>query len=426
MKTKKILFVLLVAMITGSAVAQSQSEMQYARPNDKRGVNVFETSKEDTVGYDGVKVRVGGDFALQFQAIDHSNKDNTLVKLGSNFNLPAANLNIDAQLYDGLHMNLKTYLSSRHHNESWVKGGYLQIDKLDFIKEGFLEELMKVATIKVGLDEFSYGDAIHRRSDNARGIFNPFVGNYIMDSFSTEAFGEVTIQSNGFIGLVGLTNGKLNQNVVLNEGADNKLTFYGKLGYDKQIDDDLRLRLTASVYHNGGKTTGQYLYGGDRAGSRYFNVMADTAGAKTNFDGRFNPGFFQTTAFQVNPFVKFKGLEFFGIYEMVTGKIPPALQNSTLGEGEFTQIGAELLYRFGNDENFYVGGRYNKVSGKVAKQADEQEIDRLNVGLGWFMTRNILAKLEYVDQNYTGKGWEGSRFDKGNFKGVMFEAVISF
>lgn len=435
MKTKKLITFLLAAIFVGPLFAQTQSDLQYARPNDKRGINVFETSKEDTVGYDGVKVRIGGDFALQFQALDHSNKNNTLVKLGSDLNLPSANLNIDAQLYDGMRLHLKTYLSSRHHNESWVKGGYLQIDKLDFIKEGFLEELMNIATIRVGLDEFSYGDAVYRRSDNARGIFNPFVGNYIMDAFSTEAFGEVIIQSNGFIGLVGLTNGKLNQNVVLNEKSDNQPSIYGKVGYDKQLNDDLRVRLTASVYTNGGTTTGQYLYGGDRAGARYYNVMADTSGAKTNFDGRFNPSFFQTTAFQINPFVKFKGLEFFGIYEMVSGKTGMSLNNPELnmGEGEFTQLGAELLYRFGKDENLYVGGRYNQVSGKLSKNSGipgvavgEQDINRLNLGIGWFMTKNILAKLEYVNQNYDGKGWEGTRFEKGNFKGVMFEAVIGF
>src|SRR5690606_16968480 len=217
MKTKKILFTLMVAMFATPMFAQLQSDLQYSRHNDKRGLNVFETSKTDTIGFDGVKVRVGGDFALQFQALDHSNKHNTLIDLGTNLNLPTANLNLDAQLYDGMRMHLRTYLSSRHHSESWVKGGYLQIDKLDFIKEGFLKDFMDIATIRVGMDEFGYGDLVHRRSDNARAIYNPFVGNYIMDSFSTEAFGEVTIQKNGFLGLVGVTNGKLNQSVVVND-----------------------------------------------------------------------------------------------------------------------------------------------------------------------------------------------------------------
>jgi len=210
--------------------------LQFFRPNNKAGLNIFEPSKKNNVPFDGIKVRVGGDFAMQFQAINQTNTLDSLVELGSNFNLPTANLNLDVQLYNGLRMHLRTYLSSRNHAEAWVKGGSIQIDKLDFIKPGFLQGLMDVTTITIGMDEFNYGDAHFRRSDNARAIFNPFVGNYIMDAFSTEAFGEVTIQKSGFLGVVGITNGKLNQNVVVNANTDNKVSFFGKLGYDKQLE----------------------------------------------------------------------------------------------------------------------------------------------------------------------------------------------
>lgn len=425
MKINKFLTVLGLAIFATPLFAQLQPELQFFRYNDQRGLNVFETTKTDTIPYEGFKVRVGGDFALQFQALDHSNDANTLVDLGTNFNLPTANLNIDAQLYDGMRMHLRTYLSSRHHQEAWVKGGHIQIDKLDFIKKGFLEDFMKMTTIRIGMDEFGYGDAVYRRSDNARAIYNPFVGNYLMDAFSTEAFGEVIIQKSGFIGLVGLTNGKLNQSVVLPPGADNQVSIYGKLGYDKQLNEDLRVRLTASIYNNGGTTTGQWIYNGDRAGGRYYNVMRDTNGVGSDFDPRINPNFRQLTAFQVNPFVKFKGFEFFGIYEVATGLQPAAVANEQLGEGKYTQIGAELIYRFGANENLFVGGRYNTVTGEGNEQAENTDADRLNIGAGWFMTKNVLAKVEYVSQNYTGDGWDQRRAG-GNFQGIMFEAVIGF
>lgn len=426
MKTNKILITVLAAAFAGPLFAQLQPDLQYFRPNDERGLNVFETSKTDTVGYDGVKVRVGGDFALQFQSLDHSNQNNTLIDLGSNFNLPTANLNLDAQLYDGMRLHLRTYLSARHHQESWVKGGYLQLDKLDFIKKDFLKGFMDIATIRVGMDEFGYGDLVYRRTDNASAIYNPFIGNYIMDSFSTEAFGEVIIQKNGFIGLFGLTNGKLNQSVVINDKSDNQPSIFAKLGYDKQLNEDLRVRLTASIYTNGGETTGQWLYSGDRAGARYYNVMHDTTGAGSDFDPRFSPGFRKMTAIQINPFVKFKGLEFFGVYEIVSGTTPAALSNTALGDGSYTQLGAELLYRFGSKEQLYVGGRYNMVSGESTEVSKTNDIDRLNVGLGWYMTKNVLAKIEYMNQNYSGDGWNGSRFENGNIQGIMIEAVIGF
>lgn len=414
---------LVASLSTGAAFAQEdeKSDLQYFRENSKNGLNVFETKKEPKGSFDKVRVFVGGDFALQFQSINHSNKLDNLVDLGSNINLPSANLNINTQLADGVRLHLRTYLSSKHHNEAWVKGGHLQIDRLDFISEDFLDGIMNYTTITVGLDEFNYGDTHFRRSDNARTIFNPFIENYIMDAFSTEAFGEVTVQKSGLIGVFGVTNGKLNQSVVVNDKTDNKLSVYGKLGYDKQISDDFRLRITGSAYANNGTTTGTWLYGGDRAGSRYYNVMAQPAPAvKNDFEGRFNPVFKQMTAFQLNPFVKFRGLEFFGVLESVSN-------SEEEGDGQFTQLAGELLYRFGGKEQFYIGGRYNDVSGK-SKASDTSEINitRMNVGGGWFMTNNIIVKMEYVDQKYKSGYAETSKYNGGEFHGFNIEAAISF
>lgn len=410
--------VLLTALFIGGSLAgyaQENNGLQNFRPAGQDGLNVFEAPKNvEQPTFDGLKVKIGGAFAIQFQGLTQSNSADTLPELGADFNLPTANLDLDVQLQDGLRMHLRTYLSSRHHNEAYVKGGYIQMDNLNFISQGFLENFMKIATIRIGLDEFNYGDAHFRRTDNANAIYNPFVGNYIMDAFSTEVFGELTLQHNGLIGVVGLTNGKLNQSVVKKPGDDNKPSFFGKLGYDKQVSEDLRVRLTGSWYINKGESTGTNLYGGDRTGSRYYDVMED------NFtSGRFNPRFKEITAIQINPFIKFNGLEFFGVYEI-------ANNSKDQDEGSFTQLGAELLYRFGSKEQIYVGGRYNQVSGEQIKGAPTKEINRINIGGGWFMTKNVVAKLEYVNQKYEGAGHNGTKYQGGEFKGVMLEAAISF
>ncbi|MEH6765720.1 MAG: hypothetical protein V7655_14545 [Aequorivita antarctica] len=422
--------VLLSICIFAISLNAQQKQLQYFRSNDQNGLNVFETPKTDTVTFHGVRVRVGGDFAMQFQALSQENDANNLVDLGTDFNLPTANLNLDVQLIDGVRMHLGTYLSSQHHQETWVKGGHIQIDKLDFVSPGFLEGLMNYTTIRIGLDEFNYGDAHFRRTDNARAIFNPFVGNYIMDSFSTEAFGEVSVQNSGLIALVGVTNGKLNQNVIKNDNSDNKPSFYAKLGVDKQLKSDLRVRLTGSIYTNHGTTSGTWLYGGDRAGSRYYKVLHTLPDADGNteggeFEGRYNARFKKLTAIQVNPFVKFKGLEFFGIFEVASGSNEITSPTADK-EGSFTQLAAELIYRFGNDENFYVGGRYNTVKGKTLESAtDDLEINRFNIGGGWFLSKNIVVKAEYMNQEYAGNAWSG-RFKGAKFDGFNLEAAISF
>ena len=409
-------------VFVSTLVIAQQPAVQYFRQNDKAGVNVFETPKNDSVPFEGIKVRVGGAFALQFQGLEHTCKaDSLLVPITNNFNLPTANLDLDVQLADGVRMHLRTYLSSRHHNETYVKGGYLQIDKLDFIKKGFLEGFMKYATIKVGQMENNYGDSHFRRSDNGHALYNPFVGNYIMDAFTTEIGGELYYQRNGFLIMAGMTNGRLNQDV---SNTTSKPAILGKLGYDKQFNADFRFRLTGSIYTVNG-TKGVYLYGGDRAGSRYYNVM-DEIGTTNDFSGRINPALkTDMTSIMINPFIKFKGLEFFGLYEMANGRDDVADKAFT-GNRSWTQIGAELLFRFGKEEQFYVGGRYNSVSGQLpGVETNKVTVDRINGGLGWFMTKNILAKVEYVTQSY--KDYPvGNILEDGKFSGVMIEAVIAF
>lgn len=413
------LAVLLLIGLNIYAQKNNRSLDNYREP-DKNGINVFEAPKDTLSTFDNVKVRIGGSSTLQFQALDHENSGVAdLIDIGYNFNLATANLDLDVALYDGVRMHLRTYLSSRHHPEPYVKGGYFQIDKLDFIKEGFMEDFMKYTTIKVGHMENNYGDAHFRRSDNAQAIYNPFVGNLIMDAFTTEVGAELYYRRNGFIGMIGFTNGKLNQAV--NNPDTGGASFLAKLGYDNQINDDLRLRLTGSLYNTGQVAT-SYLYSADRAGSRYYLVLENPAATTSSAfrSGRYNPNLKnKITAIMFNPFLKYKGLEFFGTIETSKGKADTEVEERTA-----KQFAGELIYRFGNTENFYIGGRYNKVDAEDPSGSDI-EISRLQLGAGWFMTKNILLKAEYVNQKYDGFA-AGTILEDGKFNGLMAEAVISF
>lgn len=416
--TKTLLTVVAFLFVTAGAYAQQNRDLQYFRAPDKTGLNVFETPKETDVEFDELNFRIGGANTLQFQSLTQSGSSEELADLLPNFNLATSNLDFDVQLDRGLRMHLRTYLSSRHHAEAWVKGGYMQVDRLDFIREGFLDNLMDKVTIKVGHMEVNYGDAHFRRTDNGQAIYNPFVGNYIMDSFTTEVAGEVYYKNNGLLAMVGVTNGKLNQNT--KKGAVNtKAGFLGKLGYDKQVNEDLRLRLTGSVYSIS-QAASLYLYTGDRAGSRYYDIFEDN-----RMSGRVGPDFSiggvggEMTSFMFNPFVKYQGLEVFGIIESTTG-------NALNGEDSrtYNQYAVEALYRFGANENIYFGGRYNLVSGEQ-RGGNDIDVERINIGGGWFLTNNVLAKLEYVNQSYDGYE-AGDLRENGEFDGVMLEAVISF
>lgn len=435
---KNILGIALVALVGFTTNAQ---EIQYFRQAGYNGLNVFETKKDNDVDFTKLRVKVGGDFAIQFQAVDHSNDANNLAPIGGNVNLPTANLNFDVQLADGVRMHLRTFLSARHHNEAWVKGGYVQMDKLNFIKEDFLKGVMDIATLRVGVDQLNYGDAHFRRTDNAMAIYNPFVGNYLMDAYTVEPFIEINLQPKDYIFVLGLSNGLLNPTVdqtVTGYGStaivgerDLKATFYGKAGIDKQVNETLRVRLTGSFIREGGYNNGDHLYSGDRAGSRYYNIFNVNNGGNLvssgDFSGRFTPGFKNNTSYQINPFIQYKGLEFFGIFENSKGN---RVEGNT--KGSFTQLGTELLYRFGEQSQFYVAGRYNSVKGNAGYAAgttkpNDQEVTRTNIGAGWFMTKNVLMKAEYVNQSYNSDTTVWSNTLSGaEMNGLVIEAVISF
>jgi len=429
----KVLLAAFALSASGPVFAQ-QAEIQYFRPYDQKGIHMFETPKEDTVEFKGLAVRVGGHFSQTFQGISHSNMADTnaayrLKEITPGFNLATANLNIDVQLADGVRLNLVTYLSSRHHAETWVKAGFIQFDKLTFLNSAVVDNAMQYLTIRAGQMQMNYGDAQFRRSDNGNGIYSPFVGNIILDAFDTQIGTEIVFQNKGWLGMVAVTSGE-NKGLVtpgpnqVNDPNQNKApAIYLKAGYDKQMNEDFRLRLTGSMYTTASSAR-NYLYDGDRAGSRYYLVMENIAASTANphYSGHFIPGYNdQVTAIMINPFVKYKGLEFFGTFETANGR-----SHNEIDTRPVQQLAGELIYRFGGNEKVFVGGRYNKVTGTLAgAAAQEIDIDRIQIGAGWFLTPNILLKGEYVSQNYNGFP-TANRFAGGTFNGFMLEAAVGF
>ena len=422
-------------LLSPLAMQGQQAKIQNWRPYDQRGINVFESPKDSVSSFDGLKVRIGAGFTQQFQSLKHSNTAGSPAlypRLKPGFNLAQANLNIDVQLADGIALNLVTYLSSRHHNEAWVKGGYIQFDKVPF-KGKIWDDIFKVVTLKVGHMEVNYGDQHFRRSDGGQTLYNPFIENYIMDAFATEIGAEVILRKNGFTGVFSATNGLINGGVQapLEPGSTTQTykrnpSLIGKLAYDNQFTENVRMRVAGSVYHNSssGRST---LYAGDRTGSNYFFAM-DPAGATAaaNFtSGRVSPNFTnQITALQFNALLKVYGFELFGTYENAQGR---TINEKVAGtpKRNVTQIAIDGIYRIGTKENIFLGVRYNQVKGELINATTEQTVDRVAFGGGWFLTKNILLKGEYVNQNYKGYA-TGHILNGGNFKGAVIQAVVGF
>ena len=404
------------------------AEIQYIRYADQRGLNVFESPKIAGAEYTGMKISWGGAFAQQYQNLTHQNSAapklvagvnaNQLIAIGQGFNNADANLFLNVQLARGIRVAVETYASARHHQETWVKDGYFLIDGSP-IENKLLDKIMEVATLKVGHFEVNYGDEHFRRSDNGQTIYNPFIGNFVIDAFTTEIGAEAYLRHSGYMAMLGITGGEVHGQVTA--PGQRGPTYLVKVGVDKKPLDNVRVRLTGSMYKTD-RSASNTLTSGDRGGSRYYDVLENSASTETAnaWSGAIQSGMRDyVTAFVINPFVKVGGVELFGNVETMTGAAITELQRRTL-----RQLVGEGLYRFAG-EKLYVGGRYNTVKGQLQGIATDISVNRSQLGGGWFVTPNVLAKMEYVNQKYNDFPTTDIR-NGGQFKGVMIEGVVSF
>ena len=415
---------------TVPASSSESAGLQYFRPRDFSGLNMFEPPKEDTGTFEGKKLFWGFGFAQQFQGLKHRNtadpkpvgtpavNANQLIEIGNGFNNANANLYLDAQIAHGMRVALTAYLSSRHHTETWVKDGYLQIDASP-VDIDALKAIMEHLTLRVGHFEVNYGDAHFRRSDNGNAFFNPFVGNLILDAFTTEIGAEAYARTGGFLAMAGVTGGEIRGQV--QKPKERSASYLGKLGYDRQLTQAVRMRLTGSFYTNK-QAVSSTLYTGSRAGSRYYSVLENVQSTESAqaWSGDVQPGFKnRVTAWVVNPFIKVRGLELFGNVEQAKGRTTGELTDRT-----WNQYAGEGLYRF-FDEKLYVGGRYNVAEGALAGITGDVKVERMQGAGGWFVTPNVLAKIEIVRENYLRFPASDIR-NGGRFDGFMIEGAVNF
>jgi len=409
-----------------------QVELQNYRPEDKRGINIFEAPKDESVEYTGFKLQFGAAFTQQLQGLDHSNtaaakpvttngvttNPNQLIRIGHGPNNATANIYLNAQLARGIRVAMTTYSSARHHQETWVKDGYLLVDASPIDWQP-LNDIMKYVSIRAGHFEINYGDAHFRRTDNGNSIRNALVGNYIMDAFTTEVGAEVYVRANGFLAMGGMTGGESRGMITQPERREPSYLLKG--GFDKKFGD-VRFRLTGSEYATASSVSNT-LFSGDRAGSRYYDVLENTSSTETAqaWSGSMQPGLKNSIhSVVVNPFLEYKGLEFFGNFERATGRAQAETANRV-----WRQNVGEVVYRFLADQRLYVAARYNTVNGQLAVGQPDVTVNRTQAGGGWFLTPNILLKGEYVTQKYLDFPVSDIR-NGGKFNGFMIEGAVAF
>lgn len=410
-------------------------------------VQTFEPAK-DTSAFSGKpEVSFATDLSFYFQGLSTAVPGGTTTNgaaytaignIESGLILPTANFDISAKILSGFNVKLQTMLASHHHNETYVKGGYATIDNLDFIAPGFLSSVMQNATLKIGVNDINYGDDQYRRTDNANVMKNPFINNLAVEGYLQGTHVEFLyrLPSLNAFAMVGITNGQANPSDVTQSNyapgtanaSSDRYALYGKVGFDKQMNEDLRVRLTESVFFVEGINRLD-LYSSDKAGdvarqtlgvagtgtqSLGWNVIsayANATTAKTATD---------VLASKTNLFLKFQDTELYGLYEIVDAA--DVFDKSM----KVNHYAIDLVQRFSNDK-FWLAARYENA---VQEYADawndfgDAELTQVQLAAGWYISKNAVAKIEYIDQER--EKFSTYRYGKGSADGYMISASLSF
>lgn len=327
-----------------------------------------------------------------------------------------------------IEMFFDLFISSRPHpSTTYGHEGWLLVRGVPENLQGmqFLEPVFDRVNLKVGHFHIDYGDHLLRRSDNAKVQQNPFIGNTVIDPEMVEIGAEVSSKPGPFNWLVGLSSGTNTED--FREGRGTAL--HGKVW--TEVPEDLRLALSYyTVDHSdngpgtppGSKTN---LFASSRDGGRYGGVWGGGGapgqilpknGQKVSAwqgDATWTPG-------PATVWLSYGSTE----DEDTNGNLP--------GEPveEWNYYAADFVWDF--SENLYAGVRFSGADAvSIDDLASDGEVRRLQIGAGYRFTKNLLGKIEWVEQEMDGfapgvviNGLQAMR--DPSFSGPLAEVSFSF
>jgi hypothetical protein len=414
---KRIIFLLAAVISSPSGLASDQYKQKPRSVEGEKEIKLVNDLVE--------KMRFGLDFALRFQALENENKNpaESIAPLSPGFSNANGNLNLLFNLDKGISTYIEAYLSSEHHEEMWMREGYLFVDSLEMLNSPFINGLMKYLSFKAGQMEINYGDYHFRRTDNGQALRNPFIGNYIIDANTTEIGIETMLNYEKWEFLLGLTGGATTGDT--NEGHG--IGKYSKLAYNF-LEGESNLRVSGTVYqvdHSENPrdralpgSTRNGLYSGNRSGSPFKSLF----GAETDA-GQILPNASQDfLAYILNVYWSAGKTEVFLDYDVVSDKDIDGSESSATLEEAWSQYAVDVKYNF--TSKLYGALRYNVADHlKASDKSSNEKVTRYQGVVGYFINPSVLTKLEYVYQDYAGFQ---NNLKGGKFHGVVLEGTVSF
>lgn len=370
------------------------------------------------------------------QALDHRNafdlKGNALAKVEPGFQNAFGDLGFIGKFgkNEEITVYMDMYLSSRNHPSStYGNEGYIIVrgvpENLESLK--FLKPVLSKVDFKAGHMLIDFGDAAEHRSNNAIVQKNPLVGNFVVDPNIVSIGMQVSSKPGRFGWLVGGSNGTTTEDWNAGRG----FAYNAKL-YAYPIEG-----LRASVSYigtdqsdNPNKNAGgsqMQMFTGNRSGERYAGVLGGGQAPGNVFPQageKFSAAQFDVTFDNGSP------VKLYGHY----GRTQDLdINGSAAGtpEEKWSYYAGHAVYNF--TPTLYGAVRYSGAqANKLAGNDSDGTVQRIQVGGGFWLTKNLLLKVEYVQQNYNGfregqivnnniQAWKNPEFS-----GVISEVSFSF
>ena len=324
------------------------------------------------------------------------------------------------------------YLSSRNHpSTTYGNEGYMVLhgvpENLQSLK--FLAPVLSKVDVKAGHFLLGFGDAIYHRSNNAIVQKNPLVGNFVIDPNIVSIAMEVSSKPGSRLGwLAGVSNGTTTEDFALGR----EFAYHGKLiAYPIESLRTSVSYISADQGNNPTKAGGGsaiQMFSGNRSGERYAGVLGGgqaPGGVLPQAGEKFTAAQFDVTFENANNPIK--------LYANYGRTQDKDINGSAPGSPEETwsYYAGDVVYKI--TPSLYAAARYSAAQTDMLQgAATNGKVTRYQIGGGLWLTRNLLAKVEYVDQKYSGfRAGQvvNNGIDAGkspSFKGVISEVSFSF
>lgn len=327
-----------------------------------------------------------------------------------------------------IEMYFDLYLASRNHpSQTYGDQGYLLIRGIpeNLGQPRLLKAIFDKVDFKAGAFLVDFGDQESHRSNNAIVQSNPLVGNFVIDPNFVSVGVQLQSKPARFGWLLGATNGTNTEDFQTGRGNALNAKVYA---YPVKS-----LRASFSFYtvnHDETPATGgstATLFSGNRSGERYGAVLGGgqaPGGVLPQAGKDVRAGQFDLTWNGTSP------IKLYGHFGQTTDR---DTNGNLAGRPEETwrYYAGDVVYRF--TPAVYAAMRYSAADAlKIRGSVSNGKVDRIQFGGGLWLTKNMLAKIEYVTQKYRGFG-PGNMVNNGiqawrnpSFKGLVSEVSFAF